>query len=106
MSVFIKFDAEEMIGISKRVRSVKNKLIDVNSSTLEAKKMIREKREIINQASFFVNEAHEELNKIISMMPNVDSVPLKISGNFPIRINPAEHHQALLKLSGKISGLK
>jgi len=106
MSTFIKFEAEEMDRIDKKVKNVRNKLLNVNSSTLEAKKMIREKREMINQAFLFVNEAHEELNRIISMMPKVDSVPLKVLENFPVRINPEDHHNALVKLSDKISGLK
>lgn len=104
MTTFIKFEAEEMRDISKSVKIAKNKSLNINSSTLEAKKMIREKRELINQAFLFVNEAHEELNKIISLMPRVESAPIK-TRNFTF-INPAEHHDALLKLSDKISKLR
>jgi len=104
MSTFIKFQTDEMTELQKEVKDLRNKLIDTNSSTIEVKRNIRDKREMLNQAFLHANEAHRELAKIISLMPSVDSAPLKVPQNrFFIS---GDHHNALVKLSDKISKLR
>lgn len=104
MSVFIKFDPEDMENVKSGVRELKDKMINVNSSTIDVKRNIREKREILNQSFLTLNAAHAELIKIIETMPKVASVPLRLQqGHF---IDPREHHETLMKLSDKISKLR
>ncbi len=112
MSVFIKFDREEIDAAMQQVKSMKNSLINLNSYGLEKKNELKEKAEIINKTSFFINQAHENLQQIIAMMPQIDSMPIKTQAmaNNPLKkeisVSGESPHNALEKLKGKISGLR
>ena len=106
MSVFIKFHTDELLELQNQLKNLKGKMIDVNSSTIEVKRNIREKRELINESFLHVNETHKELARIISMMPRVDSVPIKGQESHFNFINTGDHHNALVTLSDKISKLR
>jgi len=112
MSVFIRFDREEIDTAMQQVKSMKNSLINLNSYGLEKKSELKEKALIINRTSFFINQAHENLQQIIAMMPQIDSMPIKNKAmtNSPLRkeisVSGETPGNALEKLRGKISGLK
>jgi hypothetical protein len=113
MSVFIKFNREEIEAMMLQVKTMKNSLINLNSYGIEKKNELKEKTDVLNRTSIFINQAHENLQQIIAMMPQIDSVPIKnkeiISGNIKrkeISISKENPESALEKLKGKISELR
>lgn len=104
MSVFIKFKQDEISELQGQVKKLKSKLIDANSSTIEVKRNIRDKRILLNESFLHANEAHKDLSKIISLMPRIDSVPMNVHDvGF---MNSENNHETLVKLSDKISKLR
>lgn len=111
MSVFIKLNREEIESMMKNVSSMKNSLINLNDYVIEKKNQLKEKQQILSNANNFINDAHENLQNIISMMPHVESIPFKNQllikrNSSKISSSKEEPHTKLEKLKGKISQLR
>ena len=114
MSIFVKFEKDEMNEIKSRIKEIQNSLFNLNSDAILSKKQIKEKRALIQKGSIFVNEAHEELGRLVNFMPQIDEFSLFKTGEFEKKEDLSKHlekgeinrDQALKKLKERISELK
>jgi hypothetical protein len=110
MSVFIKFDREDVEAAMLQVKSIKNHLIEMNSLSSVKKNEIKQKEEMLKDASHSINKAHEQLQEIISLMPQIDSAPIKQHKTTVLKkevsVAGEAPGNALAKLKDKISALK
>ncbi len=113
MTVFIKLEKGEIDDIKQRIKDVQNSLFNLNSSAVLARKEDKEKRGLIQKGNLLINEAHEELARLVGFMPQVDEfslVRLQALPSHDFKINPigreVNKDEALRKLKTRISELK
>lgn len=114
MSIFIKFERDEMNEIKSRIKEIQNSLFNLNSEAILSKKQVKEKSALIQKGGVFVNEAHEELARLVSFMPQINEFSLFKTNEFEKRDDLSKHlergeinrDQALRKLKEKIGELK
>ncbi len=113
MTVFIKLERDELDDIKQRLKDVQNSLFNLNSSAVLARKENKEKAGLIQRGTVVVNEAHEELARLVGFMPQVDEfslVRLQAMPSHDFKIQPigreVNKDEALRKLKQRISDLK
>jgi cob(I)alamin adenosyltransferase len=109
MSVFIKFDRDEVSEIRERIKEIQNSLFNLNSSVILSRKDVREKMSLLHQGDLLVNEAHEELAKLAGFMPQMNEFSiLKKDINKDLKPigKDVNKDEALRKLKEKITNLK
>ncbi len=113
MTVFVKLERPEIEDIKQRIKDVQNSLFNLNSSAVLAKKENKEKISLIQKGNFIINEAHEELARLVGFIPQVDEFSLVRLQSMPshdFKIRPigreVNKDEALRKLKTRISELK
>lgn len=72
MSVFVRLEKDDLEDMEENSKFAKNAVLNLRDSTFKIQSEIKLKHEAISKARGLVNSAHDELVRLVEMMPQTD----------------------------------